>query len=75
MALFVAVSFIVCVIYGLIFPANMHMHQFLETVLPGFKWLSVSSFFLGLVESIIWGIYIGLVYPLIYNFLVKRFAG
>jgi hypothetical protein len=71
---FTAVSFIFCVIYGLVTPESIHMHQFLEIVLPAFEWLSVGSFFLGLIESFAWGAYIGLVYVPIYNFFYKRWG-
>ena len=68
LATFTMVSYVLCVIYGLITPESLHMHQFLEIVLPGFKWLSAGSFFIGLIESFLWGAYIGLVYAPIYNF-------
>ena len=51
MGLFTAVSFILCVIWGLVTPESLHMHQFLELVLPAFRWLSVGGFVLGLIES------------------------
>lgn len=72
LALFLAFSFTLCIIYGLMIPQNFHMHTFLEAVLPGFKWLSVGSFILGLFESAAWGAYIGLVYSLFYNFFSRR---
>ncbi|GBE28776.1 hypothetical protein BMS3Bbin03_02727 [bacterium BMS3Bbin03] len=74
LGIFAAFSFILCVIYGLITPESIHMHQFLENVLPAFKWLTVVGFFLGLVESFLWGIYVGLVFVPIYNFLHKRWG-
>ena len=74
LSVFLAVSFLICVIYGLIMPNAFHMHNFLENVLPGFQWLSIGSFFLGLIESFLWGTYIGLVFGWINNFFYKRFA-
>jgi hypothetical protein len=50
------------------------MHQFLEIVLPAFKWLSVGGFFLGLIESFLWGAYVGLVFVPIYNLLYRRWS-
>jgi hypothetical protein len=50
------------------------MHQFLEIVLPAFEWISVGSFFLGLAESFLWGVYVGLVFPPIYNALYRRWG-
>jgi len=74
LSVFAALSFIVCVLFGLIVPASLHMHQFLENVLPGFKWLTFGGFFLGLVESFLWGAYFGLVFVPIYNFFYKKWA-
>jgi hypothetical protein len=72
LGLFGAVSFVLCVIYGLIVPKALHSVQFLEMVLPGFQWLSPGSFVLALVESFLWGVYLGLVYTPIYNFVAHR---
>ena len=71
---FTAVSFIVCVIYGLITPESIHMHTFLESVLPAFKWLTWWGFLLGLLESFLFGVYAGLVFVPIYNLLNKRWS-
>jgi 2TM family of unknown function (DUF5676) len=62
LATFTLSSFIVCILYGLIVPESMHLVQFLEITLPGFKWLSIGSFFIGLIESFLYGVYAGLVY-------------
>jgi hypothetical protein len=68
-----AISFVVCVAYGLATPETLHMHVFLEQVLPGFKWLTLPGFFIGLVESFLYGVYAGLVYVPVYNFFARRF--
>ena len=34
------VSYLLCIAYGLATPMSLHMHGFLEQVLPGFKWLT-----------------------------------
>lgn len=69
-----AMSFIICVIWGLLTPQALHMHEFLELVLPAFKWLTWWGFLLGLIESFLWGFYIGIVYVPIHNFLQKRWG-
>ena len=74
LGIFAAVSFVLCVIYGLIVPPSLHMHQFLEAVLPAFKWLTVWGFFLGLIESFLYGVYAGLVFSFIYNFITRRWG-
>ena len=72
LGIFTAISFVLCVIYGLIVPQSLHSVQFLEAVLPAFKWLTFWGFCLGLIESFLWGIYAGLVFVPIYNFLARR---
>lgn len=74
LAMFSAVTFIVCVIYGLLTPQSLHMHTFLEQVLPAFEWLTWWGFLLGLVESFLYGAYAGLVFCPIYNSLYRRFG-
>lgn len=72
LALFGAVTYLVCVLYGLIVPASLHMTAFLENVLPGFEWLTPLGFLIGLVESFLYGVYAGLVYGWIHNALARR---
>jgi 2TM family of unknown function (DUF5676) len=75
LGIFTAISFVLCVIYGLIVPLSLHqMASFLEMVLPAFKWLTFWGFCLGLIKSFLWGIYVGLVFVPIYNFLTRRWA-
>ena len=71
LGVFTGISFVLCVIYGLIVPPSLHMSAFLELVLPAFKWLTLPGFFLGLMESFLWGAYAGLVFVPIYNFFLK----
>ena len=75
LGLFTAISFVVCVIYGAIVPDSVHAPQVLEIVLPGFKWLTFWGFWLGLLESFLYGVYAGLVFVPIYNILTRRWGG
>lgn len=74
LALFGGVTFVVCVLYGLVVPESLHMASFLEAVLPGFEWLTPLGFLIGLVESFLYGVYAGVVYVPIYNRLSRRRA-
>ena len=74
LGLFGAVTFLVCVIYGLIAPQALHMTAFLEGVLPGFRWLTPLGFAIGLVESFLYGVYAGLVFTPIHNAMHRRWA-
>ena len=62
-----AISFAVCVLWGLVLPEPVHMHQFLQFVLPGFTWISVGSAILGLIESFLFGVYFAVIFVPIYN--------
>ncbi len=74
LGIWTAFTFVFCVAYGLATPESLHMHVFLEQVLPGFKWLSWNGFFVGLIESFLYGAYAGLLYVPVYNFLRRRWG-
>jgi len=74
-ALFLALSYVLCVAFGLVAPAGFHMRALLETVLPGFAWISPAAFFLGLVESLLWGLYLGGGFAWTHNLLSRRWGG
>jgi len=63
---FLSITFILCVVYDLIFP-EAKMYQSWIRLLPGFEWLTLKSFFLGIVESFFYGVYIALVFVPLYN--------
>jgi hypothetical protein len=74
LAVFTTTTYLVCILYGLIVPARLHMTQFLEITLHGFTWLTASGFLIGLVESFLYGAYAGLVFTPIYNFFHKTWG-
>jgi hypothetical protein len=74
LASFTAVSYLLCIVWGLVTPGVLHMHGFLETVLPGFHWLTAGSFFVGLIESFLWGAYVGLVFVPVHNFFHRKWS-
>ena len=74
LGIFTAISFVLCVIYGLIVPPSLHMAPFLESVLPAFKWLTFGGFILGLIESFLYGVYAGLVFVPVHNALTRRWG-
>ena len=75
LAVFGAVTFLVCVLYGLIVPAPLHMASWLEQVLPGFRWLTPGGFAIGLGESFLYGAYAGLAFTPIHNAMARRWSG
>ena len=72
LSLFLALSFILCIVAYLWIPGVPIEHSALALFLPGFKLLTWSSFCLGLLESLAWGWYVALVFGPIYNFFAAR---
>lgn len=72
LALFFAITYLVCIVYGLVAPPSLHMAEALEVLLPGFRWLEPTGFLVGLVESFLYGAYAGLVFVPIHNYLHRR---
>ena len=70
---FLAITFVLCVGFDLVFP-QMAMYRSWQALLPGFTWISWSSFLLGLVESYGYGWYVALIWVPLYNVLSARAA-
>ena len=70
-SLFLAITFTLCVGFDLLFPEHA-MFKAWQALLPGFEWISVKSFFLGLVEAWAYGWYFALIWVPIYNVFVAR---
>ncbi|MDF1671156.1 MAG: DUF5676 family membrane protein [Roseovarius sp.] len=69
--IFLAISFILCVGFGLIFP-TMTMYQAWLPLLPGFAWISLSSFVIGLVETFAYGWFIAVLFVPLFNYFSER---
>lgn len=74
LAIWTAFSFVFCTLYGFLTPSGVHMSVFLLQVLPGYELHSWRGFFLGLIQSFLYGAYAGLVYVPIYNFMHRRWV-
>jgi len=74
LSLFLAISYVLCVIGYLIFPGLPINHAALSIFLPGFELLTWQSFLLGLVESFAWGWYVAVIFAPLYNFFASRRA-
>lgn len=70
-SLFLAISFTLCVIFDLVFPQHQ-MYPAWQKLLPGFEWISLGSYVLGLVESYAYGWYVALIWVPLYNVIVSR---
>ena len=71
LSLTLAFSYIACVLFDLLLP-TMAMHTAWQALLPGFQWLSFSSFLLGLAESYAYGWYFAVLIGGLYNIFAKR---
>lgn len=69
LGLFFDVSFVLCVLWGLVVP-QFHAKgvPVLEAILPGFAWLTPQSFILGLVEAFLYGVYAAVVFVPLFNY-------
>ena len=70
-SIFLAITFAVCVGFDLLFPSHA-MYQSWQKLLPGFEWISVKSFTVGLIESYGYGWYVSLIWVPLYNFFAAR---
>jgi len=70
-SLFISISFTLCVVFDLLFPQHA-MYEVWLKLLPGFEWISWQSFFLGLVESYMYGWFITLIWVPLYNFFGSK---
>ena len=74
LALAAAITFVLCVLYGIIAPPQYHAPELLEKILPDFHWLTFGGFVIGLLESFLYGGYAGLLVGSLYNVLQRRTA-
>ena len=64
-----AAVYIECLIYGVVFMPNNSLHHQIFELFPGFVWLNIPSFIIGLIVSTIYGLGIGAFFAWVYNLL------
>ena len=67
-----AITYTVCVLGGGIAPGVPIPHRTLELLLPGFTWISLGSFVLGLVETFLFGEYAAWLFVSLHNLFARR---
>jgi hypothetical protein len=67
-----AITFTVCVVGGVVAPGLPIPHRTLELLLPGFTWISLSAFALGLVETFLFGAYAAWLFVSLHNVFERR---
>lgn len=70
MGVFLALAYIGCVLFDLVFDQTMYRASL--AMLPGFHWLSLGSFLLGLVDTLVYGIFFGLVFAPLYKLFLTK---
>ena len=70
-SLFLAISFILCVVFDLVFPEQAMFHAW-QKLLPGFVWLSWKSFIIGVIETYAYGWYFALIWVPLFNVFSAR---
>ncbi|MFC1491300.1 DUF5676 family membrane protein [Nitrospinota bacterium] len=67
-----AISYVLCVGWGLVVPAAWQMYPAWERLLPGFSWLTPATFALGLAETFLYGLYAGALFAVLCNLFRER---
>lgn len=73
LGVFFATVYSFCVTFDLWFP-QYAMNSFWQPLLPGFQWLTWSSFLLGLAEVFAFGWVIALIFGPLFNFFRAKFS-
>ena len=77
LAVWAASTYVLCIVWGMVTPDTIHteaLEKLLETVLPGFRWLTPLGFLIGLVESFLYGAYAGLLFVPLHNLFYRRWG-
>ena len=72
LSLFAAISYSLCVLFYVLFPAEFANHAVLSLFLPAINVLTLPGFLIGLFASFVCGWYVALVLGPLYNFFVAR---
>jgi hypothetical protein len=71
LGLFLALTFAICVAFGLLFPGTT-MYQVWLPLLPWVGWLTWASFALGLAEAFAYGWFVALIFGPLFNYFSAR---
>lgn len=68
---FFLATYILCIALGMIVP-DWEMHKPWLQFFPGFEWLTLQGFVIGLVESVIYAWYVAVLFGWLFNSLGNR---
>jgi hypothetical protein len=72
LSIFLAISYVLCILFYLLFPASAERHVVFSLFLPWLEILTWPGFLLGLVASVACGWYVALVFGPLYNFFASQ---
>jgi len=67
LGIFLAITFLLCVLFGLIFP-DVTMYQSWLPLLPWVTWITWPSVGLGLIETFAYGWFVALIFAPLFNY-------
>ncbi|HEX3009971.1 MAG TPA: DUF5676 family membrane protein [Bacteroidales bacterium] len=72
--IFAGIVYLLCIAFQPVFPTwQMYTTSMWASTFPGFSW-TLGGILLGLVESLLYGLFAGIIFAAIYNFSVNLFA-
>lgn len=72
LSIFLALTYLLCALFLALFPDVPVSHSFLALFVPWFKPLSWYDLLNGLIEAIVDGWYVAVVFGMLYNFVAAR---
>ena len=69
---FFTITYVLCIVYGLVLPDQGFHRTLMPMLLPGFAWLTWPAYFIGLAWSVAFGWYVAAVFTPLYNFFAAR---
>ena len=70
---FFVISYVLCIASGIVLP-DWELHKPWLQFFPGFEWLTVQGFLIGLVESIVYAWYAAVLFGWLFNVFVSQRA-
>ena len=72
LSIFLLVTYLLCVGFGLLFPGRFHLLGAWASLLPGFEWPTWPSFLAGAVGSFLFGWYGAVILVPLYNYFSRK---
>lgn len=72
LSLFLLVSYLLCIGFGVLAPQWAHMHEAWAPLLPGFEWLTWPGFIAGAVGSFAYGWYVAILVIPIKKWIARK---